>query len=615
MPVKVLRVAPTTLRVDSLVRYPLQFDSSNRSAAVEAYNPSVARVPPSIAAQCGRCAFVAVLRVDGIHQCQSRPHDRRHFFRGTALAVLDAALGVVAWTWLLPCPEVQVGGGVHGERWVETRWAVAAGSSGAFEPPWAKPIYDARLLNVDADDEGSSPSTVGPGSLPGSLLLTYNCKSCEGRLTWSELQLTAEGAAGGGLAHLRAWVSRSWHAVSDDAGAGWLRPGYAWATGRNQAYFAVRHGPRVELLVQPWLGLVASYGEHVAGRAAVRCVRATHYRGSDTLASLNGKQCSFGQTMAWKEYTRRADRRERDERTRARQGQPSPPPWRAGPELCGPTALGSRLELATLAPDFAAGRGEEAAGLVSLGEAAGRATRAERARKREKAGFGFRSLRLLLNESAAAQAALLAFLDSQRDAPGDTARRGAPGDTSDTGPDYTRYSDHLGRASGAASGHRLSASVHLVRVSRRDGCDAYLGIGHLHRGYGGRRPGERPVEWRRRRRREGRAGYRWGYDYAHFFYTISSAAPHRLLGASADFCLGGGDDGKGPCESVQFVSGLVVERAAVGTVPSLLLSWGVSDCEAKAGRLPMRRMWRMLRPLPGIADVCERRASPRAAAP
>ena len=38
---------------------------------------------------------------------------------------------------------------------------------------------------------------------------------------------------------------------------------------------------------------------------------------------------------------------------------------------------------------------------------------------------------------------------------------------------------------------------------------------------------------------------------------------------------------------------------------SLLLSYGVNDCEAKVGRIPLTQLWTMLHPLEGFTDSCE----------
>ena len=38
---------------------------------------------------------------------------------------------------------------------------------------------------------------------------------------------------------------------------------------------------------------------------------------------------------------------------------------------------------------------------------------------------------------------------------------------------------------------------------------------------------------------------------------------------------------------------------------TLLLAYGLNDCEARVGRIGLDRVWRMLQPLPGASAVCE----------
>ena len=98
--------------------------------------------------------------------------------------------------------------------------------------------------------------------------------------------------------------------------------------------------------------------------------------------------------------------------------------------------------------------------------------------------------------------------------------------------------------------------------------------------------------------------FKFGYRYTHFLYSLSTRPPHRLLSSSAEFCIGSAQD-QTDCESVQFVSGLVVAtedmdgalqpnhesrgcfngtlRAPVAS--KLLMSFGVNDCEARWPRL------------------------------
>ena len=49
--------------------------------------------------------------------------------------------------------------------------------------------------------------------------------------------------------------------------------------------------------------------------------------------------------------------------------------------------------------------------------------------------------------------------------------------------------------------------------------------------------------------------FQFGALYTHFLYTMQPHPPFRLLGTSAEFCIGASQDA-GDCESVQFVSGL-----------------------------------------------------------
>jgi hypothetical protein len=81
-------------------------------------------------------------------------------------------------------------------------------------------------------------------------------------------------------------------------------------------------------------------------------------------------------------------------------------------------------------------------------------------------------------------------------------------------------------------------------------------------------------------------------------YCICSR--YRILATSGEFCIGAQQDGT-DCESVQFISGLELEEAPGG---SLLLSYGINDCEAKLARMPMDAVWTMLSPLVGETDVC-----------
>ena len=139
---------------------------------------------------------------------------------------------------------------------------------------------------------------------------------------------------------------------------------------------------------------------------------------------------------------------------------------------------------------------------------------------------------------------------------------------------------------------RISATANLVLI-QNGSCTAFLGIGHLHRGWGG----------------EGKANnaaaFKFGSRYTHFWYTTSTAAPYRMLSSSAEFCLQSSQDPK-DCESVQFLSGLHTPRERPDT---LLISYGVNDCEARIAEVLLDRVWGMLMPLDGKTAVCDHGAS------
>jgi hypothetical protein len=174
----------------------------------------------------------------------------------------------------------------------------------------------------------------------------------------------------------------------------------------------------------------------------------------------------------------------------------------------------------------------------------------------------------------------------------------------------------------SAPAGRLSTSAHLLRVTMGDGCEALLGIGHLHRRDGvlniarelhatedgsvcrgnAREKLECRIVSRAERRRRIRAAnrepFKWGSRYTQFFYTLAPTPPHAVIATSGEFCLASEQDAR-DCESVQFVAGLAHEaaEAAAGNTGRLLLSFGVNDCEARTGAIELGRVWRMLVPL------------------
>lgn len=210
------------------------------------FNPSLVQAPPSL---CSRCAYVVALRVDPLHQCHvespllkpdvGMPKNTaaNAWFKGTAIAVLDRNLHVIRWTWLLNAPQHQVTNAREASRWF-----VPVGVSDRFLPPWAKSVFDVRLANV-----------------AGRLFVSYVCRRCA--FSVAQLQLTGKQTADGGLTGMRAWQSRRYTSSAP------------WAQGRNQALFVAPRSPggRDELMVQPWLNLVASFGSPVFSTKAAHC--------------------------------------------------------------------------------------------------------------------------------------------------------------------------------------------------------------------------------------------------------------------------------------------------------------------------------------------------------
>ena len=197
------------------------------------------------------------------------------------------------------------------------------------------------------------------------------------------------------------------------------------------------------------------------------------------------------------------------------------------------------------------------------------------------------------------------------------------------------------RARGTFGGLSLTTNLLRVRSPASDAtggehaetgaCDVYLGIGHLHRGEGAvnkrlfRRTAREPPPWADSPTGMSPTGlhhgvrqrqpFAFGFRYTHFWYTLEAKPPFAVLAASGEFCLGAEQDAT-DCESVQFISGLALAPAeavaahapnltATETASStLVLAYGINDCEAKLGLLPLERAWRMLRPLSPSGRRC-----------
>ena len=230
------RGPPTLLDMDvGLVSGPASLGIPARARKLGLFNPSLAAAPPRL---CPRCAWVCALRADPLHQCDAntpllRPDKGTPkriapyaYFKGTVIAVLDTKLRVLGWTWLINAPRQQVS-----PRANTSRWYVPVGAADNFAPPWRAPVFDVRLVNV-AD----------------RLFISFTCVRCT--FSVAHLQLTAQHTADGGVQQLRAWQTQRFAARAK------------WAQGRNQALFVAsrRPGAPDELMVQPWINLVASFG-------------------------------------------------------------------------------------------------------------------------------------------------------------------------------------------------------------------------------------------------------------------------------------------------------------------------------------------------------------------
>jgi len=594
---------------------PLSLGAPAQPRIFNTFNPSIARAPRSLRQLCQRCAYVVALRVDPLHQCNAtspllqptpnhKPIATGAWFKGTAFAVLDVSLKLVAWTWLLPRPEDQVSIAHNGSRWF-----VAPGAHGGYDtPPWGKPAYDTRLLLLD-DEE---------------LFATTNCKACTFMV--AKLEVTALAAADGGLRELRVWAPYRVRSFS------------RWMQGRNQALFAgpsdaslVHDGLTVRaavpdgaaapsaLLIQPWLGLVASMGVPRFRTSTVhRC---------------------YPQQAQWWAQTSLEERIRQVGKPRAVR--------LFGTSTCGPTPIGAPLNASVLLPrQWATGRALDPAfdDVRSSGRKITR--RLLRAQRRLQGGVGAASNATTGGERAAAE--LNASMP--RDAPRRVPRtiNGHPIVFGNTELLINHTALERRRATFDVGGSRVSPTANLIRIRRTTPngapCQALLGIGHTHRGTGHlerrllRLDPSRRADYsagipggvmRRRGKRMGRGGGRvsgrggrgrrlqshvspamnptspflFGYRYTHFWYTMQAAPPYRMLATSAEFCIGSAQDAS-DCESVQFVSGLA-HYPPGQEADQLLLSFGINDCEAKVAHMPLAHVWAMLRPLAGESGACE----------
>jgi len=529
---------------------PVELGLPARERPLHLYNPSLVASPKGL---CPRCAYVATLRADVLHQCdEANAYETREpgmpsrvalnaWFKGTVIAVLDAHLRVLGWTWLLVEPAKQVlslarRSGADGSR---SGWFVPPGVSDGFAPPWSGHAFDARLFHLD----------------DRRILITF-LKSCHAHQPCdfgvSQLQLTGQPTPDGGVSKLRAWVHPT------------LAFEQPWVQGRNQALFTGEDGT---LFVQPWLGLIASLGRPRLELHRVRC---------DPWDAPAAEPSVTQRTYI--------------------------PPWerRANRNACGSHPAGTVLEGELLAPDASS----------TVAKVAIPGTRAPPS---SGGGFGrsstgsFGQLRLAHDHTARFNTSMWRYRALEERPQGGERRVARP-------------------SSPPRPPHRSpprSLTTNLMRISRGPParpCVALLGVGHVHRSEG-RLTQDGDLTRRQQRRQRARmtprarnvhgalpsaAPFVFGADYDHYFFTHHPRPPFEPLGISDDFCLSSAQDAH-DCERVQFVSGLTgVVMTDSNRTPndSLLLAFGVNDCEARVGRIPLAQIWGMLRPIAGSADVC-----------
>ena len=114
---------------------------------LRSFNPSIATAPADL---CPRCAYIVAVRADALHQCSRAGALIRDPFKSTAIVVLDASLAILRWTWFLNEPGYQIARVTSFGNDSRARlWRVPLGVSDDFAPPWTRPVFDVRLLNLD----------------------------------------------------------------------------------------------------------------------------------------------------------------------------------------------------------------------------------------------------------------------------------------------------------------------------------------------------------------------------------------------------------------------------------------------------------------------------------
>ena len=573
------------------------------------FNPSIVAAPDGL---CPRCAHLVSLRVDPLHQCHRqsplfttpaglpRKVAATAWFRNTALAVLDTKFEVITWTWLLSTPNAQIN-----PRWKHKNWTIDFGESDGFRPPWTGQVFDVRLFN-----------------LHGRIFATAMCAKCLFALML--VTITGDVTPDGGLVHLRAWRQTAQRFIT------WK----SWAQGRNQAIFAARStsaqneqtvwhargGGRLRSLhsssascggladcatvyVQPWLGLVATFGAPVFKTKRRLCMsrrvvrpKGDRTRGGDKnecgptplLDHLSLEVVDNPESSSLRKFNQRLSLHPRYTHIPGQRWPPSPPPPPPSPPLQ-PNTFG-RLELLH-------------------NETAGMALKLQGHRLSTTTNLLHVTRR---GEGGQRCGALLGV--------GHVHRR--EGDcTAQARLRCTCTSGCLG------SGHPFVLSPAQVKA-----CDMFTPHGGFRKPFRYGYQCESSCTRRPRhfnRRREYLTVVRPPAD-THFFYTMEPQPPFRLIAASNEFCLASTQDPT-DCESVQFVSGISLDppepqwrhQRAGGRrgrrqtffgadadylleAHTLLLSFGINDCESKLARMRMDRVWSLLQPLDEGGSVCVR---------
>ena len=154
---------------------------------------------------------------------------------------------------------------------------------------------------------------------------------------------------------------------------------------------------------------------------------------------------------------------------------------------------------------------------------------------------------------------------------------------------------HLHRRLGSSSkkkSHIHGTNAFMVHLADRH---EYLGIGHFHR------PADRAPN----------PYARFGHHYTHCFFTISDQPPYILTNLSPEFLLppAAGTHGSQDAEMIQFLSGLEVvdNDTSSSKEQTVIIAYGINDCEAAVTTMPWSAVASMLRPMNTAKDA----SSPR----